>query len=139
MRETSMRRTSALPTVSIILPAFNAADYLEATVRSVLAQTFTDFELLLLDNASTDDTPAVATALVDPRLQYRRNPTNVGYAGNVELGRSLASAPYVVVLNADDIWEPTYLAKTVALLKANPGLGFVHAHIMLMDEHGRCF
>src|SRR5436190_6410873 len=111
-RETTMSRTSARPTVSIILPAFNAADYLEQTVRSALAQTFTDFELLPLDNASTDATPAVATAFTDPRLQYRRNSTNIGYAGNVELGRSLATAPYAVVLNADDIWEPTYLAKT---------------------------
>ena len=134
-----MRESSARPTVSIVLPAFNAGDYLGATIRSALGQTFADFELLLLDNASTDDTPAVATAFIDPRLQYRRNPTNIGFAGNVELGRSLANAPYTVVFNADDIWEPTYLAKAVALLKASPGLALVHAHITLMDEHGRCF
>jgi glycosyltransferase involved in cell wall biosynthesis len=130
---------TAQPTVSIILPAFNAADYLEATLRSVLAQTFTAFEVLLLDNASTDDTPLVAATFNDPRLQYRRNPTNIGFARNVELGRSLATAPYTVVFNADDIWEPTYLAKAVALLKSNPALAFMHAHITLIDEHGRCF
>jgi glycosyltransferase involved in cell wall biosynthesis len=134
-----MQQMSGRPAVSIILPAFNAADYLEATIRSALAQTFTDFELLLLDNASTDDTPAVAATFSDPRLKYRRNPTNIGFAGNVELGRSLANATYTVVFNADDIWEPTYLAKAVALLEANPGLAFMHAHITLIDEHGRGF
>ena len=134
-----MQQMSGRPAVSIILPAFNAADYLEATIRSALAQTFTDFELLLLDNASTDDTPAVAATFSDPRLKYRRNPTNIGFAGNVELGRSLANATYTVVFNADDIWEPTYLAKAVALLEANPGLAFMHAHITLIDENGRGF
>ena len=134
-----MSDTTLQPTVSIILPAYNAADYLAATIRSALAQTFTDFELLLLDNASTDDTPSVAASFSDRRLYYRRDPTNIGYAGNVELGRSLAVALYVVVFNADDIWEPTYLAKAVALLRSNPKLAFVHAHITLMDEHGRCY
>ena len=128
--------TRPRPTVSIILPAYNAADFLGATLRSALAQSFTDFEILLLDNASTDDTQGVATSFTDPRLRYHRNATNLGFAGNVELGRSLATAPFVVVFNADDVWEPDYLAKAVAVLHANPRLAFVHAHITLMDEHG---
>jgi glycosyltransferase involved in cell wall biosynthesis len=127
------------PTVSIILPTYNAADYLGATIRSALEQTFTDFELLVLDNASTDDTPSLMAKFTDPRIQYRRNATNLGMAGNVELGRSLAKAPYVVVFNADDIWAPTYLAKALALLQSDTRLAFVHTKIMLMDEHGQCY
>lgn len=127
------------PTVSIILPAYNAADFLGATLRSALAQTFTDFEILLLDNASTDDTQGVASSFTDRRLRYHRNATNLGFAGNVELGRGLATAPFVVVFNADDVWEPDYLAKAVAVLEANPRLAFVHAHITLMDELGCCY
>jgi glycosyltransferase involved in cell wall biosynthesis len=125
--------------VSIILPAYNAADFLATTLRSALSQTFTDFEILLLDNASTDDTQGVATSFTDPRLRYYRNETNLGYAGNVELGRGLAGAPFVVVFNADDVWDPDYLAKAVAVLQSNPRLAFVHAHINLMDEHGVCY
>ena len=126
-------------TVSIILPTYNAADYLGPTIRSALDQTFTDFELLVLDNASTDDTPSLMATFTDPRIQYRRNATNLGMAGNVELGRSLVSAPYVVVFNADDIWTPTYLAKALTLLRSDKRLAFVHSSITLMDELGQCY
>ena len=125
--------------VSVILPAFNAADYIGAAIRSVLNQTFNEIELIILDNASTDNTAAEAIAFTDPRVSYRRNPVNLGFAGNVELGRSLAHAPYVVVFNADDIWEPSYLAKTLALLHSNPKLAFVHTRITLIDENDRPF
>jgi glycosyltransferase involved in cell wall biosynthesis len=125
--------------VSIILPAFNAADYIGAAIRSVLEQTFGEFELIILDNASTDNTAGEATAFTDPRVSYRRNPVNLGFTGNVELGRGLARAPYVVIFNADDIWEPSYLAKTIALLRSNPKLAFVHSGITLIDENDRPF
>src|SRR5262249_19471641 len=118
--------------VSIILPTYNSAAYLGATLRSALGQTFANFELLVLDNASTDDTPALMAGFSDPRIQYQRNATNLGMAGNMELGRRLAQAPYVVIFNADDIWDPTYLAKALGLLQSKPELAFVHAHIILM-------
>jgi len=79
---------------------------LNNSLTSVLGNS----ELLVLDNASTDDTPSLMAKFTDPRIQYRRNATNLGMAGNVELGRSLAKAPYVVVFNADDIWAPDHLA-----------------------------
>jgi glycosyltransferase involved in cell wall biosynthesis len=125
--------------VSVILPAFNAADYIGAAIRSVLDQTFSEFELIILDNASTDNTAAEANAFTDPRVSYRRNSVNLGFAGNVELGRSLARAPYIVIFNADDIWEPSYLAKTLALLQSSPKLAFVHTRITLIDENDRPF
>ena len=127
------------PRVTVLLPTYNAEDFIDETLRSVFWQTFTDFEVLLLDNASTDRTPHVVAGFSDPRLKVVRNPTNIGFAANVQLGRDLATAPYVVVFNADDIWEPSFLARTVAVLDANPNVAVVHCRIVLMDVQGRCY
>jgi glycosyltransferase involved in cell wall biosynthesis len=127
------------PIVSVLLPSYNAAAYLAEAISSALSQNFADLEVLVLDNASTDDSPAVVASFSDSRLRYIRNKVNLGYAGNVELGRSLARGKYAVVLNADDAWEPTYLQNTVALLDAQPGVVFVHTSITLIDEAGAPF
>lgn len=131
--------THPAPRVSIVLPAYNAGEFIADTLRSVFSQTFTDYEVLVLDNASTDNTQEVVAQFSDPRLTVRRNEVNIGYAGNVQRGRDLAIGEYVVVLNADDLWEPGYLDRTVAVLDANPAMSVVHTRIVLMDESGGCF
>lgn len=130
---------SRTPKVSVILPTYNSAEYLNASISSVLGQSFGDFELLVLDNASSDETPAVVAGFDDPRLRYRRNSANLGFAGNIELGRSLAGAPYVAVQNSDDQWEPDHLAAAAGLLDAVPRLAFVHGRITTIDAAGRPF
>ncbi len=134
-----MSATSLPPAVSVLLPAWNAGRFVAETIEAALAQSFRDFELLVLDNASTDDTGEVAARFKDARLRYWRNERNIGFAGNVQRGRDLACGRYVVVLNADDIWEPDYLARAVALLDAEPALAMVHAGITLIDERGAGF
>src|SRR5579871_2408743 len=122
-----MRAEPPVPAkVSVLLPSYNAAAYLAEAINSALSQSFDDLEVLVLDNASTDDTSAVVAGFSDPRVRYIRNKTNLGFAGNVELGRSLARGKYAVVLNADDAWEPTYLQNAVALLETQPEVVFVH-------------
>ncbi|UFN49760.1 glycosyltransferase [Roseomonas sp. OT10] len=127
------------PRVTVAIPTHNMAEYLPAAVESVLAQSFTDYELLVLDNVSTDDTPAVMARYGDPRLAYRRNEANLGLAGNVNRGCSLARGEYIVFLGADDRWEPDFLKEAVAFLDAEPRVSLVHGPAAWIDRDGRRF
>ena len=130
---------SIIPKVSVILPTYNAAEYLGSSIGSVLAQSFEDLELLVLDNASSDSTAEIVAAFSDRRLRYRPNPTNLGFSRNVELGRSLAVAPYVAIQNADDQWERDHLSKAIDRLDADPRLAFTHGRVTTVDAAGRPF
>lgn len=129
--------TRRAPRVSVIIPVYNCSRYVGAAIESVLNQTFTDFELIVLDNASTDDTPAVIARFDDARLVRQRNEGNVGFAGNVELGMRMARGEYVAVLGADDVLFPVFLDRTVAFLDARPALSLVHADAIWIDESSR--
>jgi len=117
-----MRKT---PSVSVIIPCYNLGEYLDAAVDSVLSQTFQDFEILIVDDGSTD--PATQALLAD----YRRPGTRVMRTahGGVSAARNLAIAnttgPYLCALDADDRLEPTYFAKAVPVLDADPTVTFV--------------
>ena len=95
--------------VAVLLPAYNAGKFIGETIQSVLAQSYGEFELLIFDNASDDNTAAVIASFGDPRIRYHRNEVNLGFHGNVNLALSATQAPYVVVMNADDVWERNYL------------------------------
>ena len=115
-----------VPKVSILIPTFNYAHYLEDSIPSALNQTYTDFELIILDNASTDNTKeVVAKYLSDPRVSYYRNETNIGVVGNFNLCLELANCEYIKFLCADDKFEPTIVEKYVAVMDANPGVSLV--------------
>lgn len=129
--------TSAVPCVSVIIPVYNGSRYLGAAIQSVLNQTFTNFELIVLDNASTDDTPGVIASFGDARVVSRRNPENLGFAGNVELGMMIARGKYVIVLGADDIMAPVLLERSVALLDAKDNLSLVHSDAIWIDENSQ--
>lgn len=127
------------PKVTVIIPTYNGADFLAAAIDSVLAQTLRDLQLLVLDNASTDDTPALVGGYTDPRIEYRRNAANLGLAGNVELGCGLATGDYVTILGADDLWKPRFLEAAVAVLDTDAALSMVHGPAAWIDENGRRF
>src|SRR4051794_21589581 len=116
---TLMRST---PTLTIGLPVFNGARFVQETIDSVLAQTFTDFELLISDNASTDETEAIARSAADGdgRITYRRNEVNVGLARNLNLLVPLATGRLFKWAAADDVLRPTYLERCVATIDADP-------------------
>src|SRR5262245_34908562 len=106
------------PRVSIGLPVYNGQQFLEETLNSILAQTYTDFELIISDNASTDRTSEIARAYVakDARVRYHRNENNLGVAGNYNGVFSLASGEYFKWAPADDTCLPNYLARCVEIL-----------------------
>ncbi|MGM9837770.1 MAG: glycosyltransferase family 2 protein [Paludibacteraceae bacterium] len=110
------------PRISILLPAYNAARYLREAVESMLMQTYRDFELLLLNDGSTDSTEQIALELAnsDERIRYIRNPHNVGLANTLNRGLSLAQGEFIARMDADDISLPTRLETQVRYLDAHP-------------------
>jgi len=111
--------TAATPTVSIVMPCYNAAVHLPASVGCVCAQTFTDWELIAVDDGSTDGTAAWLQSQTDPRLHVCLQ-TNQGVSAARNAGLALAKGRYVAFLDADDTWAPSFLEKMVAALKARP-------------------
>src|SRR5690242_18500501 len=106
---------SPAPVVSIITPAFNAARYVEHTLESAVRQTFTNFELLLVDDGSTDQTSAIAERYAgrDPRIIVSRQ-ANRGIAAARNAAMARARGRYFALLDSDDLWFPTYLAEQIA-------------------------
>ena len=117
-----MADTAPAPTVSIGLPVYNGARYLDATIRSIRAQTFRDFELLIGDNASTDATPAICAghAAEDPRIHVERHPRNLGAGPNYDSTFHRARGRYFKWAAHDDMLAPDFLARSVAALEASP-------------------
>src|SRR5665811_9119 len=90
-------------------------------------QTYRDFELLILDDASTDETPAVCASLDDPRIHCVRHPRNLGMTANWNKGFELARGRFVSLLHDDDQWESRFLERTVEVLERHPEVGFVYS------------
>jgi hypothetical protein len=109
-----------MPQVSVIIPTYNRADTIEAAVRSVLQQTHQDLEILVVDDASTDDTVARLARIDDARLTVITAPRNGGGARARNLGLERAQAPLIAFQDSDDFWLPGKLAAQVALLEG-PG------------------
>src|SRR6056297_1668487 len=104
------------PTVSVIVPTYNRADALPRTVESVLGQTLDDLELIVVDDASTDDTPAVIDDYDDDRVQFVQHERNQGASAARNTGIDRAEGDYVAFLDSDDVWRPTKLEKQVQTL-----------------------
>ncbi|MCW2930936.1 MAG: hypothetical protein JWM19_1898 [Actinomycetia bacterium] len=132
-------RSEGTPLVSVVLVTFNRANVLEDTVRSLLAQTLDDFELIVCDDASTDETPVVMAecAAQDPRILYVRQPRNLKTAGNLRHGVALAKAELVAVLHDSDVYDPRLLERWVAALRACPEAAFVFNAYNQLDADGR--
>ncbi len=126
------------PRVSIGMPVYNGADYLEAAVESMLDQTFDDFELLILDNASTDETPQMARAFAaeHDRVRYERNSENLGGLENFNRCVWKTSGRYFKWAACDDLCAPTFLERCVDLLDTNPDAALAHTGIRAIDGDG---
>jgi len=127
---------SQAPLVTIGIPTYNRTRYLPEAIQSVLAQTYDDFELLIIDNASTEDVGSVVKRFSDPRLKFVRQSTNVGAVRNMNRVIKEARGKYIVIHHDDDIMLPENVEKKAAFLEANPGVGFVHSSFMRIRENG---
>lgn len=133
-----MSRASPIPAVSVGLPVFNGENYVAEAIDSVLAQTFSDLELIIHDNASTDRTEEIcrAYAAQDRRVLYFRNPRNLGAAPNYNLAQGQARGRYFKWLAHDDRMRPGYLAATIRALDENPDAVICNTVVQYIDEHG---
>lgn len=112
-----------MPHFSVIIPLYNKAPYVAKTVESVLAQTHGDYELIIIDNGSTDGSNGVIAQITDPRIRIVRLEENVGVSNARNKGVELSTAPYVTFLDADDWWESTFLEEMAGLTERHPGAG----------------
>src|SRR5205085_1881381 len=112
------------PLVSIVVPAYNADQFLRTSLDSILAQTYPAKEILLMDDASIDGTEQIARSYGD-RILYHRQERNQGQFGNVDAGIALARGKYIAVYHADDIYLPEMVAREAAFLDAHPDVGAV--------------
>ena len=125
------------PKITVIMPAYNAEQFIEAAIRSVMAQTVTDWELLVIDDGSRDGSCAVVEMLAaqDPRVRLLRNEQNMGVANTRNRGLSLCRGQFAAFLDSDDIWLPDKLEKQLQLLE-NTGAELCYTSYGIMDAQG---
>jgi len=125
------------PKVSICIPAYNQGRYLGEALASALHQNYSDYEILVLDNASTDTTREVVKSFKDPRLSYYRNPRTVGVIRNYNLCLKKARGRYIKFLHADDVLKPDALGELARVLDEHPKVGLVHCWSEFINEQSQ--
>jgi hypothetical protein len=124
------------PRVSVVIPAYNAEPFIHAAMTSILAQTFTDFELLVADDGSTDATVQIAKSFSDPRVCVLESKMNLGPAAAQNAGLRAARGEYVAILGADDLALPERLKNQVAFLDAHSNIALVGTAVYLLMPDG---
>lgn len=118
------------------MPVFNAAPFLQQALDGILAQTYKDFEVILINDGSTDDSEAIIKRYTDPRIRYFHQP-NAGVAATLNRGLSLATGKYIWRHDADDISLPEKLEKEVRFLESHPDFALCAVQVAFMTENGR--
>lgn len=125
------------PRVTVFIPVHNREDYICTAVNSILGQTFTDFELLVVDDGSTDATPRRLSRYSDPRLRVERHDANLGIPASRNHGLALARGEYIALLDSDDYAFPERLARQVDWLDRHPDVVQIGSWCSFMDARGR--
>lgn len=125
--------------VSIVLPVYNGDKYLKESINSVVSQTYENWELLILDDCSTDLTPIISKEYVkqDSRIKYFRNDRNLRLPKNLNKGFSLAKGKYFTWTSDDNLFKPNAIEEMVSVLNKNKNVGFVFASCRIIDEVGK--
>ena len=129
---------SNTPKVSVCIPAFNAAEYLRQAVESALGQSYRDFEIVIVDNCSTDQTGALVDEMLkksNGRIRYYKNDRNIGLVGNFNRCLEYAKGAYIKFLCADDLLLIGCLERMVAGLDAYPSVKLASSSRLVIDEH----
>lgn len=125
--------------VSVVVPCYNCERFLREAVQSILGQTFRDFELLLINDGSTDRTPEIFRefAAQDPRVRLLKNEMNSGICVALNKGLDAAQGEFVCRMDSDDLAMPDRLEKQTAFLRERPGIVACGSHLIMIDESGR--
>jgi len=124
------------PKVTVLMPVYNAERFLREAVESILRQKFTDFELLVVNDRSTDGTAALLEGYNDPRVHIVSNASNIGLPASLHRGLDYARGEYVARIDADDVALPQRLAEQVRYLDHHPDVGLVASAIDIIDNEG---
>jgi glycosyltransferase involved in cell wall biosynthesis len=135
--ESDSRAVVETPKVSIVLTTRNRAAHLRESLATILEQSFPDFELIVCDDASTDDTAEVIACQRDRRIRYLRTPEPLGMPGNLNRGVECASGAYLLVLHDHDLYEPDLVKRMVEVLDVNPTAMYVHPGLFEIDKDGQ--
>jgi glycosyltransferase involved in cell wall biosynthesis len=123
------------PGVSVCIPSFNKAEYLGETIESILCQTYRNFQILVIDNCSTDHTHEMIQSKYKQKILYYRNHRNIGATANFNRCISLAQNDLLMILPADDTLLPRFLERTVEWMLKHPAAGLVATNRYYMDKH----
>lgn len=122
--------------VSVVMPSYNTGKFIEETIRSVLAQTYSDWELLIIDDCSTDNTDEIVSGfLSDPRIRYFKNEKNSGAAVSRNRALREAQGKWIAFLDSDDLWEPEKLERQIRFMCEN-GCHFSYTNYIEINEKG---
>ncbi|NJM70297.1 MAG: glycosyltransferase family 2 protein [Scytonema sp. RU_4_4] len=128
-----------LPSVAVCIPTYNQAQYLIHSVGSACSQTYSNVEVWVSDNASTDDTPELMAQICQnfPQVRYHRHPQNMGMTANCNWVLSQPDTEFVIRLDSDDAMLPRYVETLVALMQKYPEVGWAHVATQEIDEYGK--
>ncbi len=124
-----------MPRISVIIPTYNREKLVREAIQSVLRQTYTYFELIVVDDGSTDNTKAVVNSFQDPRVRYEYQAKR-GTSAARNTGINCSTTEYLAFLDSDDLYLETALEKSVSALDSHPEAGFSHGQALVMSETG---
>lgn len=128
-----------MPKVTVLMAVYNSEKFLKPAIDSILNQTFGDFEFLIINDGSTDESAKIILSYVDERITYVENEQNIGLTKSLNKGLRLAQGEYVARMDADDVSLPERLKKQVAYLDQHQKVALVGAHSALIDEQGQIY
>lgn len=123
--------------ITVLMPVYNGERYLREAIESILNQTFADFEFLIINDGSTDNSRAIIDSYTDPRIRLVDNPANTGLTRSLNRGMRLALGKYVARQDADDISEPHRLARQLRFMEDNPQLALLGCWYREIDANGQ--
>jgi len=127
----------SIPKVTVIMPNFNGAEYIGVAIESILLQTFIDFELIVIDDASTDKSLEIIRSYNDQRIKLLCNNTNLGVAESRNKGLRESQGEYIAFLDSDDYSYPSRLAEQLHFMEINQDFGMIGSSVEVIDENGK--
>lgn len=124
------------PLVSVLMPVFNAEEFLKEAIESILTQTYTNIEFLIFNDGSTDKSAEIITSFQDERIRFFNSENNKGYVTHLNRGLTFAKGKYIARMDADDISLPDRLEKQVRFLESNSDIGICGGRTEVIDEFG---
>jgi len=126
--------------ISVNICTYNRADFIEEAIKSALEQTYTNIEIIVTDDASTDNTKEIVESFNNPKIKYFKNETNLGISKNRDVALSKSSGEYIAVLDSDDFWrDKSKLEKQIAFLENNKNYAVIGTQTMAVTETGKFY